>query len=142
MRNSFSKWLEAKKTEEPEAGYWGYHLILDMSGVNDNIKDEKVIRKFLKDLVERIDMIAVGKPMIKYLLKGQPNAGFSALQLIETSSITCHFVEPNRTVYCDIFSCKKFKPADAIAVVEEYFEPKRLKKKFLTRDALKHTSDV
>ena len=115
--------------------YWGYHLILDCSGCNNNIADKSQIELFLKSLVKDINMKAVGDPVIRYLLEGEPNAGFSAMQLIETSSITCHFVESNSTMYIDVFSCKEFKPVDAIAVVDNYFKPTNIKQTFLTRQA-------
>lgn len=132
----FNEWLH----ESREHRSWGYHLILDISGCNSEINNEKDIRKFIKELVKEIDMIAVGPPILKYLLPGQPNEGFSLMQLIETSSITFHFVLPNRTAYCDIFSCKPFKPEDAIRVVEKHFDPDKIEKCFIKRDALKGSS--
>ena len=121
--------------QEAKTDYWGYHLILDCSGCNPNIASKEQIKSFLKTLVKDIKMTAVGDPVIKYLLEGEPNAGFSAMQLIETSSITCHFVEPNSTMYIDVFSCKEFKPKDAIAVVDKFFAPTKVKQRFLTRQA-------
>jgi len=133
----FSEWII---NESANTRSWGYHLILDMSGCNDNINNEKLIRKFIKELVREIDMIAVGKPTVRDLLMGQPNEGFSVMQLIETSSITAHFVRPTNTVYCDIFSCKPFKPEDAIRVVKKYFAPETIDKCFIHRDAIRGSS--
>ena len=82
-------------------------------------------------------MIAVGPPVIKYLLSGKPNEGYSALQLIETSSLTFHFVKKTKTVYCDIFSCKKFDSKDAIKVARKHFDPKHIDYCFINRDAIK-----
>jgi S-adenosylmethionine/arginine decarboxylase-like enzyme len=121
--------------QEAKTEYWGYHLILDCAGCNDKIADKDQIKVFLKTLVKDIKMTAVGEPVIKYLLEGEPNAGFSVMQLIETSSITCHFVEPNSTMYIDVFSCKEFKPKDAMAVIDRYFAPKKVKQRFLKRQA-------
>lgn len=112
---------------------WGYHLLLDCAGVNTNITDKNQIELFLKHLVDEIKMTAVGDPVIKYLLEGKPNAGFSAIQLIETSNITCHFIEPNSTMYIDVFSCKEFDPADVLRIVDQYFAPTNTKQQFLTR---------
>jgi S-adenosylmethionine/arginine decarboxylase-like enzyme len=121
--------------QEAKIEYWGYHLILDCANCNKNIADKDQIKAFLKTLVKDIKMTAVGEPVIKYLLDGEPNAGFSVMQLIETSSITCHFVEPNSTMYIDVFSCKEFAPKDARAVIDRYFEPKKVKQRFLKRQA-------
>lgn len=117
---------------------FGFHLIIDISDCNDNIKSKEKIEEFLKEMVKKLKMNAVGKPMIKYLLPGQKNAGFSALQLIETSDITCHFVEPNSSAYIDIFSCKEYKPNIAIKIIKEYFEPKNIQYKFILRDTDKN----
>jgi S-adenosylmethionine decarboxylase len=88
--------------------YWGYHLMLDCSRCNENIKDRDQIYLFVKELVAAIDMVAHGEPIIEYLLPGDPKQGYSLMQLITTSNICAHFVEPDMTAYIDIFSCKEF----------------------------------
>ena len=50
---------------------WGYHLMLDCSSCNDNIKNKKAIELFIKDLLRTIKMIPHGKPLIEYLLPTQ-----------------------------------------------------------------------
>jgi len=118
---------------------WGYHLILDCGSCNENISDTKIIRKMLDTLVKRVDMQAVGPPIIKFLKEGDPHLqGYSCIQLIETSSITMHLNDaPESSAYIDVFSCKEFKPADAIAVVNEFFAPDDIKSQFLHRQAKK-----
>ena len=122
---------------EAKTTYWGYHLILDCSGVNENISDKSQIQKMIKALVKRIKMKAVGEPIIKFLKEGDPHLqGYSCIQLIETSSITMHLNDAlESSAYIDIFSCKDFNPNDAIDVVNEYFEPKKIKQKFIHRQA-------
>ena len=109
--------------------------MLDCSGCNDNIKDRERIYSFVKELVKRIDMIAVGEPIIEFLLPGDPKEGYSLMQLIVTSNICCHFVDPDHTAYLDVFSCKPFANQDVIDVFQEYFEPKNVKVNFLHRQA-------
>ena len=117
--------------------YWGYHLILDMSEMNENIKKKDVLEKFIVDVIKSIKMKKVGPTQIKRLENGKPNAGYDVMQFIETSSITLHLVDKDYTGYLDIFSCKEFNPEDALKVVNEYFEPKKIKKKFIYREAPK-----
>ena len=62
-------------------------------------------------------------------------AGYSLVQLIETSSITGHFVDQNGDCYIDIFSCKEFDIETARAVVDKYFSPSQTKVTYLTRQA-------
>ncbi len=115
---------------------WGQHLILDIAGCNDNICEETAIRLFVKELLDAIDMVAYGEPIIKHFAEHVPDAaGYSMVQLIETSAVTGHFSDKNRDAYLDIFSCKPFDNEKAIAVTEKHFEPASTHMLTLTRDA-------
>lgn len=120
-------------------GFFGYHLMLDCKGANENIAEYDSIYGFVKELVDEIKMEAHGEPIIEWLLPGDPKEGFSLLQLITTSSITGHFMSEcereERTFYIDVFSCKEFNPEDAIKVVKKYFDPTKIRVNFVTRDA-------
>src|SRR5262245_45577884 len=106
--------MMAIETKESTAGcacaaeeeYWGYHLILDCSECEvDKIKNAENIRIFVKTLIEEIDMKAFGEPIIEHFGSHNPIvAGYSLMQLIETSSITGHFAEKSKEAYLDIFS--------------------------------------
>lgn len=117
--------------------YWGYHLILDCKNcAKDMIKDKENIAKFVKQLVLDIDMKAYGEPTIQHFATHKPEAaGYSLVQLIETSSITGHFVDMNGDAYIDIFSCKPFDQEIAKRVVDQFFAPKSVKMTFLNRQA-------
>ena len=114
---------------------FGYHLMLDCAGCNDNMKSKEQITLFVKDLVERIDMTAYGEPMIEYLLPGDPKQGYSLVQLITTSNICAHFMELDGTAYFDIFSCKDFDLEVAKTCVRDYFSPTSMKEHFVQRQA-------
>jgi len=114
---------------------WGHHLILDCSGC-ENITDESHIKKFIKDTIESIEMIAHGDPQIEYLLPGTDNEGYSVLQMITTSNLTAHFVTKSKSAYIDVFSCKEFDANIAEEKVKEYFNPKQINGRFLTRSAI------
>ena len=115
--------------------YWGYHLMLDCAGCNDNIKDRDQIYAFVKDLVQRIDMIAHGEPIIEFMLPGDPKQGYSLMQLIETSNICAHFIDPDNTAYLDVFSCKEYDIEVVKNIVQEYFAPTKVRVNFVTRNA-------
>jgi len=115
--------------------FWGYHLILDCSGCNDNIKSKEEIETFTKTLIDMIGMVAHGEPIIEYLLEGTDNSGYSLMQMITTSNVCAHFVDKNNTAYIDIFSCKEFDNDVAERVVRTFFSPKSIRKTFLTRQA-------
>lgn len=115
--------------------YFGYHLMLDCSGCNDNIKSRDEIYNFVKELVQRINMNAHGEPIIEYLLPGDPKQGYSLMQLITTSNICGHFMELDGTAYFDVFSCKTFDINVAQDVVKQYFNPGKMRVNFITRHA-------
>ena len=115
--------------------YWGYHLMLDCSGCNDNIADRNSIYQFIKELVQEIDMVAHGEPIIEHLLPGDPKQGYSLMQLITTSNICAHFMELDGTAYFDVFSCKEFDIETAKGIVSKYFAPSKMRVNFLTRHA-------
>ena len=115
--------------------YWGYHLIVEAAGCTpEALRSKKIIADFSKRLVKEIDMVAYGKPLIQNFGEGNKK-GFSLVQLIETSNITAHFVEETNDIYLDIFSCKSFSPSHAIAVFKEFFNPKKIRVRFLKRQA-------
>ena len=115
---------------------WGQHLILDLAGCNENIRKQAAIRAFVRELVAAIDMVAYGEPVIQHFAEHVPAAaGYSMVQLIETSAVTGHFSDKNRDAYLDIFSCKPFDNDKAIAVTDKHFEPESIHMLTLARDA-------
>ena len=115
---------------------WGQHLILDMGACNRNVSRKESIRAFVAELVDAIDMIAYGEPIIEHFAThSQAAAGYSLVQLIETSAISAHFSDHNRDVYLDVFSCKSFDEDRVIEVVDRYFEPRTIHILSLVRDA-------
>ena len=115
--------------------YWGYHLLLDCAECDaDAIKSYDTIYKFIKQLVEDIDMVAFGEPHIINFGSGN-KAGYTLVQLIETSNICAHFVNEYNHMYLDVFSCKDFAPVIVISLVEQYFKAQHINSKFIKRQA-------
>lgn len=102
--------------------YYGRHVMLDCSGCNENLLEIPVMRKFIKELVDRIDMRAFGEAHVHRFGSGQ-ETGISAVQLIETSAITLHTNDAARDLYLDVFSCKEFEADTVVQVVNDYFSP-------------------
>jgi S-adenosylmethionine/arginine decarboxylase-like enzyme len=115
--------------------YWGYHLIIDASKcIGTHIRCKANIDSFAKRLVKKIDMVAYGEPQIQHFGSGN-KAGFTLVQLIETSNICAHFVEETDDMYLDVFSCKPFHPLDVEEMVQLHFSPKMVSRTFLNRQA-------
>ena len=117
--------------------YWGYHLILDCGGCDPvKMADYKNVDTWIRKLVKDIDMQPIGEPRIEYTAAEFPDkAGFTAVQIIVTSSIVAHFIDSTGDVYIDVFSCKPFDNATVIKSIEEAFQPKKIRPNYLTRQA-------
>ncbi len=118
-----------------EKKYWGYHVIVNAGGCDpDSIRSEESIYNFCKKLVKDIDMVAYGEPQIVHFGTGN-KAGYTLVQLIETSNICAHFVEETNDIYLDVFSCKKFVPETVTDLVKEHFKADSVYMHFLERQA-------
>lgn len=124
---------------EPETGGketpWGWHLVLNLYDCNlEKIQSAEVIRQFVIDLCDVIEMRRFGEPTIVNFGDDPRVTGYSLVQLIETSNICAHFADYSRAVYLDIFSCKKFDPQVAAAFCIQVFEAGKASGNFISRD--------
>lgn len=124
---------------EPETGGrptpWGWHLVLNIYNCDpERIKSAEVIRQFVIDLCELIEMRRFGEPTIVNFGDDPRVAGYSLVQLIETSNICAHFADESCAVYFDIFSCKKFDPQVAANFCVETFGAQKASGTFISRD--------
>lgn len=104
---------------------WGYHAAFDCGSCDISlITDGENIKDFSKTLVERIDMKAYGEPIAVHFAEHDPSkAGYTLVQLIETSNICAHFVDSTGEAYIDVFSCKEFDTQTVLLTIQEFFNP-------------------
>jgi S-adenosylmethionine/arginine decarboxylase-like enzyme len=123
---------------------WGKHVIIDMSaGDRERVQSATHIQSFVKILVETIGMKAFGAPVLEHFAEHLPDAaGYSLVQLIETSAITGHFCDLTGDAYIDIFSCKDFEAEIAVEVVRAAFRPAHINFITLSRQAVQPRDDV
>lgn len=104
---------------------WGMETIINLHGCDlDKIKDPTVIRDFVIDLCEKIDMQRYGEPIIERFGSGELY-GYSLVQLIHTSCITAHFAEEDGRVFLNIFSCRPFAPKKTATLCGDWFGAER-----------------
>jgi S-adenosylmethionine/arginine decarboxylase-like enzyme len=116
--------------------YWGYHLMLDVKGCEiQRATDPEYIKHFTKELVRLIEMVPYGEPQLVHFADNTEKAGWTIIQLIETSNIMGHFLDINGDLYMDIFSCKDFDEARVVKALEEHFKPEKIKSRFFRRQA-------
>jgi len=102
---------------------WGFHTVLNLSKCSPKlIRSQKNIINYSDLLVKRIDMVAFGRPQVVHFGEGD-KAGFTLVQLIQTSNIMGHFAEESNSAYIDVFSCKKYDPKIVEQITKEFFQP-------------------
>ena len=112
---------------------WGVLAAINLYGCDSElIKNQKAIKKFIVGICRQIKMRRFGPAIIKRFGK-EKLEGCSAMQLIETSSITLHFDEEKNRAFIDIFSCKNFNPKKAEKFSRDFFKASRSKMKILAR---------
>jgi S-adenosylmethionine/arginine decarboxylase-like enzyme len=114
---------------------WGYELIMNLSDCDRNIMQSKeLLEQYVVKLCKLIDMKRYGNCIIEYFGTNKTTtAGFSLVQLIETSSITGHFADDSRQIFLNVFSCKPFKKAKAVEFTRIFFGAKKVTHKFIER---------
>lgn len=123
---------------------WGQHLILDLSGCpKDKLTDANHIREWTKALVDGIEMVAYGQPLLEHFAThNQDTGGYTLVQLIETSNICAHFAENRGEIYIDVFSCKSFDETVATEICRKFFEPRRIDSHSILRGEFAPKDDV
>lgn len=124
---------EPETSGRPEP--WGWHLVLNLYDCSlEQIQSAEVIRQFVIELCDVIEMRRFGEPTIINFGEDPRVSGYSLVQLIETSNICAHFADQSRAVYLDIFSCKKFDPEAAARFTIETFGSQKASGTFISRD--------
>ena len=113
----------------------GQHLLVDACEVNEEIEYSASIENFFDELIEILGMKRLGPFVIEFVDELQ-NKGWSAVQMITTSSITFHADEIGMGFYLDVFSCKPFDEHLVLTLVHEYFEPKKIRSRNIARSIL------
>ena len=100
---------------------WGMMAVIDLHDCDrEALVDPATIRRFVPVVIEAIGMRAHG-PLMLERFGDDDLEGWSAMQFIETSSLTIHADEFSGRCYVDVFSCKAFDPELAAAIAVEHF---------------------
>jgi len=96
---------------------WGVSTSFDIYNcIPELIRSEEKIKQFVVELCDLIEMKRFGETQVVHFGEDERVAGFSMVQLIETSLISAHFANQTNTVYLDVFSCKPY----SIEKVEQF----------------------
>ena len=108
------------------------HLII-RAEVNRPITSERETRKWLRNLVKKIDMKIVKGPYASYVSK-EGNRGITGVVMIETSHISIHIWDEEipALVQCDVYSCAEFS-SNEVLVKFAVMEPTKIEHMLLDR---------
>jgi S-adenosylmethionine/arginine decarboxylase-like enzyme len=108
---------------KPNATPWGFLTSLDLYSCNaETIRSAEKIRQFVVELCELIAMKRFGECQVVHFGQEERVAGYSMVQLIETSLISGHFANLTNDAYIDIFSCKSYDPHQVGDFSKTYFQ--------------------
>jgi S-adenosylmethionine/arginine decarboxylase-like enzyme len=122
----------AERTGRPRSGLdhrarprptapWGMLAAIDVHECDrSRLRDSETIRRFVPAMIDAIGMRAHG-PLVLDRFGGGELEGWSAMQFIETSSITVHADEAFGRCFVDVFSCRPFDPDAAVPVAVGHF---------------------
>lgn len=107
---------------DPIEDVWGIASAIDIYNCDpEKIRDADYIKQFVVDLCNLIEMKRFGETMVVHFGEDEKVAGYSMVQLIETSLISAHFANQSNATYLDVFSCKAYDPEVVRAFAQECF---------------------
>jgi S-adenosylmethionine/arginine decarboxylase-like enzyme len=119
MKND-GNWFGQGREALPDV--WGMAASIDIYGCDpDSIRDADLIGRFTSELCDLIAMKRFGETQIVHFGEDERVAGYSMVQLIETSLISAHFANHTNTVYLDVFSCKPYDPETVREFARKFF---------------------
>lgn len=105
---------------------WGIASAIDIYDCSsEKIRDADAIRRFVVELCDLIEMKRFGETQVVHFGEDERVAGYSMVQLIETSLISAHFANLTNAVYLDVFSCKPYDPEVVEVFSRGFFEGQR-----------------
>lgn len=101
---------------------WGIASAIDIYHCNpETIRDADAIKQFVVELCDLIEMKRFGDTQVVHFGEDEKVAGYSMVQLIETSLISGHFANLTNAVYLDVFSCKPYDTEKVRAFAQLFF---------------------
>ena len=115
---------EGSKIKEQAAleQVWGIATAIDIYDCDPElIRDAEEIRRFVRELCDLIEMKRFGETQVVHFGEDEKVAGYSMVQLIETSLISAHFANLTNATYLDVFSCKPYDPEVVAEFAKTFF---------------------
>jgi S-adenosylmethionine/arginine decarboxylase-like enzyme len=105
-----------------EEQVWGIATSIDIYECDpETIRDADKIKQFVVELCDLIEMKRFRDTLVVNFGEDERVAGYSMVQLIETSLISAHFANLTNATYLDVFSCKPYDPEVVVAFAQRFF---------------------
>ncbi|UZE93512.1 MAG: S-adenosylmethionine decarboxylase [Candidatus Nealsonbacteria bacterium] len=119
--------------KENQSKIYGQELIMDLYDCDPKIlRSKKKILEYSNRICKLIKVKKYGRAIIKRFGTGSI-AGFSLVQLIETSLVSGHFSELWDRAFINIFSCKLFNDKKTKDFTKKFFKAKKIKSRTIIR---------
>ena len=113
---------------QEEPAVWGLLSSIDIYGCNPEIiRDKASIERYVIELCRLIKMKRFGPCQVVHFGEDEHVAGYSMVQLIETSLISGHFANLTNAAYIDVFSCKPYDPEKVADFSKDFFAGRDLR---------------
>ena len=113
------------KEEYEVSKAWGLSTAIDLHDCDpDLLKNANAIKEYTARVCALIDAKPWGPCHIQHFGINPDVAGYSMMQLVETSLISGHFANKTNRIFLDIFSCKYYDAAQAVEFSKEFFKAK------------------
>jgi len=101
---------------------WGIASAIDIYNCDpETIRNADEIRRFVAELCDLIEMKRFQQTQVVHFGEDERVAGYSMVQLIETSLISAHFANQTNSTYLDVFSCKPYNPEQVRDFAQRFF---------------------
>ena len=119
--------MESIKEEYERNNSWGILTSIDMHSCDPEIiRNSEKIKEFTYKLCDLIEVKRFQDCVVVHFGEKEEVAGFSMIQLIETSLVSGHFANKTNNAYIDVFSCKYYDPKVVLEFCKEFFKCKIL----------------
>lgn len=113
---------------------WGYYTSIDLEDCElTKLNNEPILKEFAIELCKVLEMNRLGDPIVMESGIGYKLYGYSMIQVIETSSVTGHFVNETRRAFIDVFSCKSYDKKKVVRFCKDFFQTEKAKVRSINR---------
>ena len=113
---------------------WGLATAIDLHDCDpDLMKNAEAIKEYTVKVCALIDAKPWGPCHVQHFGVNPDVAGYSMMQLVETSLVSAHFANKTNRIFLDIFSCKYYDAIKAVEFSKEFFRAKNVTVRCLLR---------